>query len=60
MRAVEKRSSGWYVVERSGTFCGYSTTGAVVKRRPIPVPRDAPRERAVSVAKARGMLDDEE
>lgn len=60
MRAVEKRSEGWYVVERDGTFGGYSTTSAVTERRRIPVERNAPRERAVLVARQAGMLDDKE
>lgn len=60
MRAVEKRSGGWYVVERDGAFGGYSTTSAVTRRRRIPVERNAPRELAVTVARQAGMLDDKE
>ena len=59
MRAVEKRSDGWFVVERPG-FGGYSTTSSVARRRKIPVPATAERERAVAVARERGMLDGEE
>lgn len=60
MKAVEKRSEGWYVVERDGTFGGYSTTSAVTERRRIPIEKSAPRERAVFVARQMGMLDDKE
>lgn len=60
MRAVEKRSEGWFVVERDKTFGGYSTTSAVARRRRIPVERNAPRELAVIVARQMGMLDDKE
>lgn len=56
MRTVEKRSNGWYVVERDGTFDGYATTSAAVKRRRIPIEKDAPRDRAVFVARQAGML----
>lgn len=60
MKAVEKRPKGWYVVERSGTFGGYSTTSAAVKRRRIPVSKDASREQAVFIARQAGMLDGKE
>ena len=60
MRAVEKRSGGWYVVEHDGAFGGYATTSSVARRRKIPVPSNAGRERAVAVARERGMLDGEE
>ena len=60
MRAVEKRSEGWYVVKRDGTFGGYSTTSAVTERRRIPVEKNAPRELAVFVARQMGMLDKED
>lgn len=61
MRAVEKRSGGWYVVELpAGLVDGYSTTSAAAKRRRIPVSMSAPREQAVTVARRMGMLDDKE
>ena len=60
MRAVEKRSEGWFVVERPAGLDGYSTTSAVTERRRIPVEKNAPRELAVFVARQAGMLDDKE
>ena len=60
MKAVEKRSEGWYVVNRDGTFCGYSTTSAVTERRRIPVSKSAPSEQAVFVARQMGLLDKED
>ena len=60
MRAVEKRSEGWFVVERDKTFGGYSTAEVVARRRRIPVEKNAPRELAVFVARQAGMLDDKE
>ena len=60
MRAVEKRSEGWFVVERRAGLDGYSTTSAVARRRRIPVEKNAPRELAVFVARQAGMLDDKE
>lgn len=60
MRAVEKRSEGWFVVERPAGLDGYSTTSAVTERRRIPIEKSAPRERAVFVARQAGMLDDKE
>lgn len=60
MRAVEKRSEGWFVVERPAGLDGYSTTSAVSKRQRIPVSNDAPRDQAVFVAKQMGMLDKED
>lgn len=60
MRAVEKRSEGWVVVERPAGLDGYSTTSAVTERRRIPVEKNAPRELAVFVARQAGMLDDKE
>lgn len=60
MKSVEKRSEGWFVVERSNAFGGYSATSAVSKRQRIPVSNDAPRDQAVFVARQAGMLDAEE
>ena len=60
MKAVEKRSEGWFVVERSDAFGGYTATSAVTKRQRIPVSKDAPRDQAVFIAKQMRMLDDKE
>ena len=60
MKAVEKRSEGWVVVERPAGLDGYSTTSAVTERRRIPIEKSAPRERAVFVARQMGMLDKED
>ena len=60
MKTVEKRSEGWFVVERPAGLDGYSTTSAVTERRRIPIEKSAPRERAVFVARQMGMLDKED
>lgn len=56
---VERDSAGRWCVRTAPDCVTYSTTSGVGTRRRVPVPPDAPRERAEFVARMMGMIEEE-